>query len=267
MDCQNYLEKLDAVFPGSEGHEDPELREAFAHLSECEHCSREFEERQEFDRQVAERMRDVPVPVEAKERLLRRLDETEAYTVVPSAHPTTTRIRFSGVLPKFVAVAAVLAVGLIGLWVTTRGNATMTMDEVQATVGQRFAEMTTREQYESLQEFNGDFDPSIEDWRWNAVTSPTPRGIDLNDDGTQDAAVYWIGTPVTGVLLVLSPDFVSDPPGATSPGGVSPKYSPVRVAWRPAGCSKVHLCVLPGSTDDRGGLERLLSVVIGSRAA
>ena len=78
MDCPHYLKQLDAVFPGSEDHDDPGVQEAVAHVSECKSCSQEFQARQEFDRRVATRMRDVAVPGEAKERLLQRINQADS---------------------------------------------------------------------------------------------------------------------------------------------------------------------------------------------
>ena len=265
MDCPHYLEQLDAVRPGSTDHEDPVVREAVAHAAECERCSREFGARQKFDQRVAVRMRDVAIPADARERLLQRLDQgdsPEAAAVVPSTAALASWP--FGILPTVITTtAAMLLVGVIGWYVSSRSNVTLTMDEVHDAVGNQFANVTD-EQYTALDSFNGEFDPSIDDGRWKRVTNSTPRGIDLDGDGVHDAAVYSIRRPVPGLLLVLAPDLVVDPPSAMTPMGVTPRYGPVRVAWLPAGSSEVHLCVLPGDDDD---LSRLLRFVIDSMAA
>lgn len=265
MDCPHYLKQLDTVRPGSTDHEDPVVQEAVVHVAECERCSREFGARQEFDQRVAVRMRDVAIPGDARERLLQRLDQgdsPDSALVVPA-----TAASFSwpwGVLPTVITTTAAML--LVGVWyVNSRSDVTLTMDEVHDVVGEQFVSLTD-EQYGALDEFSGEFDPSIDDGRWKRVTNSTPRGIDLDEDGTHDAAVYSIRRPVPGILLVLAPDLVVDPPSVTSPMAVTPRYGPVRVAWLPAGSSKVHLCVLPGDDDDNG-LSRLLRYVIDSMAA
>lgn len=265
MDCPQYLNQLDAMRPGSEDHEDPGVREALAHLSECDGCAREFKARGEFDRQVAARMRDVPVPAAARERLLEQLSRARATGATRVPAPTNRLAgRRSFVWKLLVPTAAVLLVGLI--WYANRDpSQTRTMAHVQGTVAAEFANVTI-EQYDGLDEFAGDFDPSIDDGRWERVTNRKPRGIDLDGDGQHDAAVYWMSGPVKGVLLVLSPDLVSDPPTNTSPVGPAPLYSPVRVAWMPLNSKKVHLCVLKGDADD-GDLQRLLRYVIDSMTA
>jgi hypothetical protein len=169
-------------------------------------------------------------------------------------------------VPTVIATtAAALLVAVIGWYVSSRSHVTLTMHEVQDAVGERFANVTD-EQYAALDAFNGEFDPSIDDGRWKRVTRTTPRGIDLDGDGTHDAAVYAIRQPVPGILLVFAPDLVVDPPGVTTPKAATPRYGPVRVAWLPAGSSKVHLCVLPGDADG-SDLSRLLRHVIDSMAA
>jgi hypothetical protein len=264
MDCPQYLKQLEAVFPGSEDHEDPGVREAMAHLSECESCAREFEARGEFDRQVATRIRDVPVPAEARERLLQQLSRGEEWGPIPIS-PATLRPRLWRTLVWKSLVPAAVLLFMFGAWlVSQNGPRQRTMEQIQVAVAEQFGDVTI-EQYEALDEFAGDFD-AIDDGRWERVTNKRPRGIDLNDDGQHDAAVYWMRGPVQGVLLVLSPDLVSEPPNNTSPVGPAPLYSPVRVAWVPNGSTKVHLCVLNGDADD-GDLRRLLRYVIDSMAA
>lgn len=268
MDCPHFLKQLDAVFPGSQDHDDPGVREAVAHLAECEACAREVEVRRQFDRQVAILVRDVPVPAEARDRLLRQLNEGHVELVsAPAPAPATPapnprRLRRS----LWKALAPVAALLIAGWWFVGRDSrAHMPLADVHGHVEVQFANVTL-DQYEQLAPFSGDFDPAIDDGRWRFVTNATPRGVDFDADGQQDAAVYWINRSVPGILLVLSPGLVADPPGDTSPSGIAPRYNPVRVAWLPAGSDKVHLCVLHGAASEPD-LNRLLKYVLDSMTA
>ena len=161
-------------------------------------------------------------------------------------------------------IAAVLVVGL-ALFLSRETDSHLTMAQVQDSVAQQFADVTFN-QYDELPGFTGGFDPAIDDGRWNRVTNSNPRGVDLDGDGKQDAAVYWMNGPVQGVLLVLSPDLVDDPPSSPSARGPARLYNPVRVAWLPRGSQKVHLCVLKRDGDD-SDLDRLLRDVIDAMTA
>lgn len=70
MDCRTALEILEVVRPGSDDLSDPELADAVAFLETHPECRRQFERRQELDRQMGRVMRDVPVPAGLKDRLL-----------------------------------------------------------------------------------------------------------------------------------------------------------------------------------------------------
>lgn len=265
MDCPDYLNQLDAVLPGSEDHEDPGVREAVAHLSECERCAREFQVRQEFDGQVALQMRDVAVPSEARERLLQELGQSSRTEASPAPTPTGGRgLKRSLMWKSLVATAALLVLGLIG-YLGSRPSPDMTMTQVHEKVATQFSSVTIQ-QYDNLELFDDRFDATFDDGRWNLVTNSNPRGIDLDGEDGHDAAVYWINGPVTGVLLVLPAERVQVPPGNQSPIGVAPLYSPVRVAWMPDGSKKVHLCVLNGDADE-SDLNRLLRSVLNSMTA
>ena len=264
MDCPHFLKQLDAVFPGSEDHEDPGVREAVAHLSECESCAREFQARGEFDRQIAVRIRDVPVPPEARERLLQQLSRTNPGPSPASTESGSRRPKRLRLWKTLAPIAAVLVVGLI-FYMRRDTESHLTMTQVQDSVAKQFADVTFN-QYDELPDFTGGFDAAIDDGRWNRVTNSNPRGVDLDEDGKQDAAVYWMNSPVQGVLLVLSPDLVDDPPSSPSPRGPARLYNPVRVAWLPRDSKKVHICVLKRDGDD-SDLDRLLRYVIDAMTA
>lgn len=267
MDCLHYLKQLDAVRPGSEEHDAPELQSARAHLAECESCAAEFEARQSFDRTVSVLMRDVPVPAGAEVRLLARLAASDATAHPPETVPAAPAEYRAPRRRRLTLLAAAAAVALLavslGWYLSSDAGPSMTMNELDEVVRTRLATMTL-EEYAALPHFDEGFDGSIDDLRWQVVANTQPRGIDLDGAEGHDAAAYWIGSrsrqPVQGLLLVLPPEFVDPPPDAVSAAGAPRRYGPIRVAWLPTGSSNVHLCVLPEAKD--GDLDRLLRAVI-----
>jgi hypothetical protein len=109
----------------------------------------------------------------------------------------------------------------------------------------------------SLPEFDGGFEPAVADGRWQSQLIGPPRGVDIDEDGRDDAAVFAMKVK-GGFLVVLPPGRVSDPPSKTSALTADRGYAPVpHVAWTQG--DSMHICYLPGVSSRQ--LESLLKQV------
>ena len=81
MNARTALERLDAVRPGSDDLSETEMAGLEEALAEDAELRTEFDRRREWDRGIAEALRDVPVPEGLKGRLLTRLAASDGAAV------------------------------------------------------------------------------------------------------------------------------------------------------------------------------------------
>lgn len=263
MDCELAREQLDAARPDAPERDDAELRSAFAHLAECPACAEVYEFRRSFDRRVRAVMGEVAVPADLRSRLSAAVEALDA-PVRPldsdgtvAGQPPDRRASRRAILLATSAAALLLAAG----WryvVTHRPPAPLLAASVLDWWQQQLS-APGGFQWESLEEFDGQFEPAVADGRWQSRLIGPPRGADIDQDGRDDAAVFAIRE---GFLVVLPPGRVSDPPSAASAATAPRLYSPApHVAWTQAG--SMHICFAPGISSEQ--FERLLRSV--NRAA
>lgn len=258
MDCELAREQLDAARPDTGDREDSALEAAFAHADACPACAEVVEFRREFDRQAGRVIRDVPVPAGLKERLLAAAEISAQPSVVRA--PADQRSARYSRRKVFVAVtsAAALLLAAAGTWLFTHdAPAPLAMSDVQAFWASRIEHGAA---LADLPEFDGSFDPAIQDGRWSGAISASPLGADMDDDGRHDAAVYAFRT---GFLVIMQPGRVTGPPEAGSALSAQRSYRPVpNVAWTLDG--QVYLCYV-----EQGGppaLEQVLSHIYDAQA-
>jgi hypothetical protein len=269
MDIRAALEKLDVVRPGSLDLDDPDLADAAAALSD-EEIRRRFEQRQAFDRAVAEAMHDLPVPDDLRGRILGALAAAQPEPIQAAVRPVARPERISRRRLLWQAVAgaaAVLAAGGVSWWVAGPGGDQLTLAELQSQAPYESDEIA------ALPEFSGEFRPEWPQGGWlveRRIEFVEPaRGFSIHG-GNHRVAVYEFHfrdprsprqEPARGVLLVLPAASLADPPTARSySGGV---YNPVGSrphvasrAWREDGL--VYVCLVPLRDDE--ALTRALQV-------
>jgi hypothetical protein len=263
MDCEHAREQLDAARPDFPDREDSELQAAFEHLDGCPACAEVYEFRRAFDRRMRTVVRQVEIPSDLQTRL-KALVTTEAEPVRPSnsdaanARPGARTSRRAALLATS-AAALLMATGWF--WFVNHQTPAPLLSATVLNWWQERLSAPGGFSLASLQEFNGQFKPTVADGRWQSqVTGAAPRGIDFDDDGRQDGAVFSLKGG--GFLVVLPPGRVSDPPSAASAVSAISRYAPApHVAWTQGG--SMHICYLPGGSPD--DLQRLLNAV--NRAA
>jgi hypothetical protein len=256
MDCEHAREQLEAARPDSPEREDSELRAAFAHLDECRACAEVYNFRRAFDRRVRTVVRQVDVPSDLQSRLL------TALATIESARPSTTvggesaartgsRTSRRAFLLATSAASLLIAAGWTWL-VNHQPPAPLSASTVLDWWQQRLSG-ESKFDIASLPECQ--FELKLTDGRWESRVQGLPRGVDFDEDGRQDCAVFPMAN---GFLVVLPPGRVSDPPSATSPVTATPGYAPApHVAWTQGG--SMHICYLPGGSSRE--LKNLLNKV------
>ena len=123
MNCQTSRQTLDASRPGQQDWDEPELRDAADHVTDCESCQTVMEQQDRFDRQIAEAMQEVAVPSDLKARLLETIDSSDKVPTL-AAPRSVSRRRTWGL----VSSAALLLVACCGWWVYSQRTIALTMD-------------------------------------------------------------------------------------------------------------------------------------------
>lgn len=263
MDCEHAREQLDAARPDVPEREASELRAAFEHLDGCPACAEVYEFRRAFDRRMRTVVRQVEVPSDLQTRLMSLVSASSE-----PARPSTIDAAATNVQPAsrtsrramlLATSAATLLIAAGWTWVVNHQPPTPLLSETVLNWWQERLTDSAGFSIDSLPEFNGPFEPIVADGRWQSRVTGAPRGVDFDDDGRQDGAVFPIQG---GFLVVLPPGRVSDPPSATSAVSAISRYAPApHVAWTQGG--SMHICYLPGGSAVQ--LERLLNQV--NRAA
>jgi len=244
MDCEHAREQLDATRQDFPEREDSELREAFAHLDQCAPCAEVYEFRSAFDRRMRTVVRQVDVPADLQARLQAALT-VAAEPVRPVATETiygTKRPGPRGSRRAFLLAtsAATLLIAVGWTWVVNHRPPTPMLAATVLDWWQQRLSGSAGFKVNELPEFDGQFEPTIADGRWQSRVMGPPRGVDFDEDGRQD----------------------SDPPAVSSAVTANPGYAPApHVAWTQGG--SMHICYLPGGSRDQ--LQRLLKQV--NRAA
>lgn len=283
MDCRTARENLEAARLQTDDMDESHFAAAVAHLQICTECAAVLHSRQQLDRRVGRLMRDIPVPVDLKERLIRAIAMAELcpaadrfahrepdFTFSASRGPTAApgrppRMLYGGLLRRGLAAAAVcLLIGVaiwLALWVQLGPSVTLT--QLQEEVPLDFA---------SLPNFDGSFDAQPpDDW----LSSPRFRfdreamGWAPRGERGHVAALYRFRFQMRrdvsygGVLLVIPTRSVAAPISAQvfDAGGVryfsSSQGSYAAVAWT-AG-EMTYVCFVSGG-DAANAIEQALHV-------
>lgn len=263
MDCELAREQLEAARPDVPERDDEALRSAYEHLDECPACAEVLAFRRLFDRRMRAVVRDVPVPADLRSRLSIAVAALDAPVRPAAADASVAPLPPDRRAARRAFLLATSAAGLLAAagatwFVTNRPPAPLMAASVLDWWQQQLSQ-SCGFQLESLPEFNGRFEPTVADGRWQSRLIGPPRGADIDQDGQVDAAVFAIRE---GFLVVLPPGRVSDPPSATSAATAPRSYAPApHVAWTQGG--SMHLCFAPGASSTQ--FERLLRSV--NRAA
>jgi hypothetical protein len=287
MDCRTALEMLEAVRPNSGDLQEPELAEAGAHLEACPQCVTVFQGRQTFDREIADAMQDIAIPLGLKKRLLRaiEIDESaaeqptlacDAETATPGAlqhdeqEPVAAASRFNRRrwLRVAASVSACCMAAVAGWYFVANSGSTYTVDELRASVVW---------DWDRLAEFDGSFDVSLPSgWDRNPRlhVSVVPRGILQESTGKHVAAEYAFAfrprsrTPISGLLLAIPRDCVASPPAEASFSFVPVRYTatspdgPLTTAtWSEGGF--VYVCFVQGGAERLEAIQQALEPRLG----
>jgi hypothetical protein len=254
MDCQHARELLDASRPGRADWNEVELQAAAGHVEHCRDCADVVAARDRFDARLRSAMQSVEVPAGFKPRLLDVLAQVRPAVAAATAEPRRIHRRWLAA-----AVLSLLAVA--AMWTF---------------LGRPPESVALHRVYESLdtwiplaiadsgatREFDGGFNADVGDAAWQVVLKGPPRGIDVDDVPGHDAAAYPFdaGRGLTGWLVVLPRERVSDPPAGSVPNRSAARFAPrPQVAW--TADDQVYVCVLT-----HGSLDGLLREMYGSAA-
>ena len=229
----------------------------------CPACAEVYEFRRAFDRQMRTVVRQVDVPSDLQARLQALVATVEEPVRPVTTDTGTTAVRSPSRTSRRALLLATSAAALLmtagWTWFVNHQPPAPLLSATVLNWWQQRLSAPEKFNVESLPEFNGRFDPVVADGRWQGLVTGAARGVDFDDDGRQDGAVFPIKG---GFLVVLPPGRVSDPPSVTSAVSGTRSYAPApHVAWTQGG--SLHICYLPGASRDQ--LERLLSQV--NRAA
>ncbi len=259
MNCQTVLEQLDVVRVDSSDLDEPELVAAAAHLRECPNCSKQFARIQEFDRAVARTNSDIPVPVEAKTALLKKLnaEEPAAEESVPSAiAPSRTSRRL-----WLTSLASAAAVAVVGVAVHFS----------RAPVLIPLADLADIAAIDSptLKRFDGqNFAPELPA-EWDALVDPDSLvGLPASESDPEHIAARYNfelkrgrrRSPITGFLVVVPSSSLKDAPPGSLLDADGAAYTKTRgqpwAAWSDGGLT--YIVVVRGNDDDLRTLARAL---------
>ncbi len=247
-------EQLDAVRPNSDDLREPEVQEAARAIVTSDEWKQVFGRQQAIDRNLVTAMQNVDVPVDLRSRLQQALasdrqSPTETATLTPEAQLT----RRSWHRQLLTATAIVLAAGL-GWLAWPHGPTTLTLEDVRESLPFDKGTIDTN----TLALFDGSFDAPLPSHMWNNWQLQDAQGLDLDGDGTHDAAIYEFAYKSThGYLVVLPTSRLSDPPDRTFFSTASISYMPVsNVTWTAPADELVYICFV-----DRGQLGTLSRVL------
>lgn len=208
MDRRTALERLDAVRLGSDDLSEPEMAGLRDALAADGDLRTEFDRRHDWDRGIAAAVRDVPIPIGLKDRLLTRLASAEA--VAPPRPTSPSRRR---ALAALTAVAAALLAGVI-YWGVSNSHKPVTVTEARDAASALLspsAEDTP---------FNGSFDPKLPSpvWETRLTIAPLRRLGLLAEDGEHRAAAWRVRSggraPWQAILVAIPVENVVSPPQA-----------------------------------------------------
>jgi hypothetical protein len=262
MDCLTARTLLDASRPERRDWHDPELRAAADHAQGCVECTKALAARDTFDSRLAVAMGDVPVPEGLQQRLLDSLAaESRTLATLPAAASPPGRRTSIG---RWLTTAAAVAGIAVGGWWLFSGPSQWTFAEATALLNEQFPVAEGPLSLDALAPFDGSFDASVTDLLWQEVVSAPPVGLDLDGKPGDEAAVYRFSAgrarPISGLLVVLEADQISDAPTASVPTRQFSRYDPrPQVAWRKG--DRVYVCIL-----ERGTLDDLLAEMYGGTA-
>ena len=235
MNCETARERLDVTRPDGSDRNDPDLQEEFAHIGACTACEEVYERRQEFDREIARAMQEVPTPDRLKSRILESLESAAAGTPAATgareiAERAPTRRAWFRVLAGLTTAALLLLAGIV-VWPDGSPQTIAFADLVS-----HLEEQITSSggmQLTKPESKTGVFDAASIDGRWSFYKTGDVRGVDVDGDGELDAAVYSIRTQRGAAYLVVASTSritngptTSDWKRATPQGGPAP-----RIAW------------------------------------
>ncbi|MCA9076225.1 MAG: hypothetical protein KDA93_14445 [Planctomycetaceae bacterium] len=158
-----------------------------------------------------------------------------------------------------IAATAMFVVAGLGWLILPHGGAAFTLNEVRQSLPFKNGTLNTT----SLANFDSSFDAPLPSSRWTSWQQSDAVGLDLDGNGTHDAAVYEFAYRGThGYLLVLPASRISDPPTRTFFNTATISYTPAtNVAWTAPTEEVVYLCLL-----DQGQLDTLSRVLTPATA-
>lgn len=275
MNCQDALQLLEAARPSSDDLRDPELAPAANHLDACPRCREVYASRESLDRRIGRVMRDVPVPVGLRERLLESLGEKAVPQSAPAAskakdvsqRAASSRRRWLHAMVGVSIAAAALVSGVVLLLTgDPPADTRLTMETLRN---------ETKLNVRSLPAFDGDFAPRPPGGLWkhrDIVIDETARGDLRGKNGKHRVAVYEFAVhdrnnrPHRGVILAIPTSALQDPPAATTvntrrndvyasrPGGNWHMLS-----WQSKEEGLTYVCFMRTGGDALDALERALT--------
>ncbi|MCA9027919.1 MAG: hypothetical protein KDA86_22105 [Planctomycetaceae bacterium] len=158
-----------------------------------------------------------------------------------------------------IAASAMFLVAGLGWLFLPHGVTTFALDEVRQSLPFENGGLDST----SLTNFDGSFDAPLPSGPWSEWLQSEAAGLDLDGNGTHDAAIYEFAYRGThGYLLVLPVSRISDPPARTFFNTATISYTPAtNVAWIAPTEKVVYLCLL-----DHGQLDTLSRVLTPAAA-
>lgn len=224
MDRQAALDQLELIRPDANEFQDPDFAEAAQYLETDESAREVFLRRQEQDRQIAQAVRDVPVPEGLKARLLAAIAENPAHEKVQVAElprgVKTTRRRW---LISALVVTASCVFALLGVWLFHDPEPKLlALGELERDAPFIEAEIA------ELKPFQGEFEPAPPGGLWSSArrfTFSPAKGFAPNRAGIDRVAVYEFtfrdpknprAGEWRGVMLVVPKSLLNAAPEADS---------------------------------------------------
>lgn len=250
MDCKTALELLVCVPEGS-CEDDPDVREALAHLERCSAC----EHRERQVRADDARLREALVRVEVPEGLLERLLTTVtgevsvpevAVVSLPPASLTRRQLWTRTIIGSVLAMGLLIAV----MWWNVPGPvsgamplaaARVSLDELFANDASRWSSLKPWVEEDSQVRLNSP-DPEV-----RLLERMDPREVDLNGQpGPEGVAYQFKLGRVQGVIVILPATLVIPPENEL------PTPSSQRIfVWKSADGSQSYICyVHQGQPDE-----------------
>ncbi len=247
-------EQLDAVRPDSDDLRETDMQEAARAVVTSPEWKQVFGRQLVIDRDINVAMQDVDVPADLQSRLHAALErDRQAFAELATPAPEASLTRRSWNRQLLTAAAIVLAVSL-GWLVWPHGPTMVTLNDVRQSLPFEDGAIDIR----TLTAFDGSFDATLPSHLWSNWQAGDALGLDLDGNGTHDAAIYEFASKNThGYLVVLPTSRLSDPPDRTFFNTANISYTPVtNVTWTAPADELVYLCFV-----NRGQLESLSRVL------